>query len=164
MGRRRGGRAGRGLPREAFVWILPAQKPTAVFSALPLRGRSRTDTSPVRTGRKAASSKNPAVIFAREPGKIQTKASAPRPADGGHDRAFYKRALRGGGGGARSGGKRSEVRIQRSGDQARKRFFHGMESLFLIFPRYGKIIGNVRKCVIFGGEAFGRLWHHLAFD
>ena len=76
--------AGRGLSREAFVWILPAQKPTAVFSALPLRGRSRTDMSPVRTGRKAASSKNPAVIFAREPGKIQTKASTPRPADGGH--------------------------------------------------------------------------------
>ncbi|MFY9180785.1 MAG: hypothetical protein WAO89_00540, partial [Kiritimatiellia bacterium] len=65
--------------------ILPAQKPTVVFSALPLRGRSRTDTSPVRTGRKAASSKNPAVIFARNPGKIQTKASAPRPADGGHE-------------------------------------------------------------------------------
>ena len=71
--------------------------------------------SPVRTGRKAASSKNPAVIFAWGPGKIQTKASTPRPADGGHDRAFYKRALRGGGGGARSDGKRSEVRIQRSG-------------------------------------------------
>ena len=94
---------------------MPAQKPTAVFSALPLRGRSRTDMSPVRTGRKAASSKNPAVIFAWGPGKIQTKASTPRPADGGHDRAFYKRALRGGGGGARSDGKRSEVRIQRSG-------------------------------------------------
>jgi len=28
----------------------------------------------------------------------------------------------------------------------------------------GKKVGNVRKCVIFGGEAFGRLWHHLAFD
>ena len=117
-----GGKAGRwgrvrrwGSKREAFVWILPAQKPTAVFSALPLRGRSRTDMSPVRTGRKAASSKNPAVIFAWGPGKIQTKASTPRPADGGHDRAFYKRALRGGGGGARSDGKRSEVRIQRSG-------------------------------------------------
>ena len=36
-----------------------------------------------------------------------------------------------------------EVRIQRSGDQARKRFFHGMESLFLIFPCYGKIISTV---------------------
>ena len=32
-------------------------------------------------------------------------------------------------------------------------FFHSMEKS-----------GNVRKCVIFGGEAFGRLWHHLAFD
>ena len=84
---------GRGLPREAFVWILPAQKTTAVFFALPLRGRSRTDMSPVRTDRKAASSKNPAVIFAWEPGKIQTKASAPRPADGGHDRAFEGGAL-----------------------------------------------------------------------
>jgi hypothetical protein len=35
---------------------------------------------------KAASSKNPVVILAWEPGKIQTKASAPRPADGGRRR------------------------------------------------------------------------------
>ena len=87
---------------------MPAQKPTAIFSALPLRGRSRTDTSPVRTGRKAASSKNPALIFAREPGKIQTKASTPRPADGGHREAFKGRALWGGGGGETSGGKRGK--------------------------------------------------------
>ena len=36
---------------------------------------------------------------------MQTKASTPRPADGGHDRAFEGGALRGGGGGARSGGR-----------------------------------------------------------
>ena len=42
------------------------------------------DMSPARVGFNAPSSKNPAVIFAREPGKIQTKASTPRPADGGH--------------------------------------------------------------------------------
>ena len=111
----RGWRAGRGLPREAFVWILPAQKPTAVFSALPLRGRSRTDTSPVRTGRKAASSKNPAVIFAWDPGKIQTKSSTPRPADGGHDRAIEGGALRGGGGGATSDGRGKGFRVRGSG-------------------------------------------------
>jgi hypothetical protein len=44
-------------------------------------------------------------------------------------------------------------------------FYHeGFARANPIFPHAVEIIGNVRKCVIFGGEAFGRLWHHLAFD
>jgi hypothetical protein len=54
--------------------------------------------------------------FCEEPGKIQTKASAPRPADGGHGRAIAGRALREGGGGATSDGKRGKgFRVRGSG-------------------------------------------------
>ena len=50
---------------------LPAQNNRR--PALPLRGRSRTDTSPVRPP-QSGSIENPVVIFAWDPGKIQTKA------------------------------------------------------------------------------------------
>ena len=80
-------------------------------------GRSRGDGAVW----KAASSKNLAVIFARDPGKMQTKASTPRPADGGHGRAFEGGALlsivrgRGGKGRHRRGGNGAEQRPMESG-------------------------------------------------
>jgi len=109
------GWGGGGGGKRALVEFLGAKQPTAVFPALTLRGRSGRDTSPVRTGRKAAASKNPVVIFAWDPGKIQTKASTPRPADGGHATDYKFGGLTECDGGATSGG-----RLKVKGEQPRR--------------------------------------------
>ena len=87
-GGRWGGVGGGGGCRERLSLNFAGAKNTPPSFRLARRCRPLADMSPARVGSTRHHRKIRRLFLRGSPAKIQTKASTPRPADGGHGRAL----------------------------------------------------------------------------